>query len=349
MSEPPEPRCLCIVSGDPVRSGDLLAALSTMVDAHERFEIIVDRRRGGVRISPSANRRRQASVDVRLEMDGFAIVPPSSPSLARPPLDTADPEEPEFERVVEFMRQRQAHRRRWFALPSLLGATLVLLLLTLVATMKAYMSQTRPAAAPPVESPSPIAMSPPIPPIAALPQSGESLRNPESTPPVVKRTGRPRSRPRVHAAPARVAVQSPEVAPPPSEGARAPRPAAQAVTATEVAAPPPQTGAPTQPVGSVQSPEPERSPEAVATGQAQTVTIPDASPASSGGSPSDHGVGGLGDQFKNLGTVIERDLVEATAEAKRQGDDFKALQTRFRRAWNGFKQGFVGPAEKIRE
>jgi len=60
-------------------------------------------------------------------------------------------------------------------------------------------------------------------------------------------------------------------------------------------------------------------------------------------------VGGLGDQFKNLGTVIERDLVEATAEAKRQGDDFKALQTRFRRAWNGFKQGFVGPAEKIRE
>jgi len=99
----------------------------------------------------------------------------------------------------------------------------------------------------------------------------------------------------------------------------------------------------------VQSPEPERSPEAVATGQAQTVTIPDASPASSGGSPSDHGVGGLGDQFKNLGTVIERDLVEATAEAKRQGDDFKALQTRFRRAWNGFKQGFVGPAEKIRE
>jgi len=349
MSEPPEPRCLCIVSGDPVRSGDLLAALSTMVDTHERFEIIVDRRRGGVPISPSANRRRQASVDVRLEMDGFAIVPPPSPSLARPSLDTADPDEPEFERVVEFMRQRQAHRRRRLALPSLLAATLVLLLLTLVATMTAYMSQTPPTASPPVESPSPVAMSPPIPPIAASPQSGESLRSPESTPLVVKRTGRPRSRLREHAAPARVAVQSPAVAPPPSEGAREPSPAAQAATATEVAAPRPQTGAPTQAVGSVQSPEPERSPEAVATGQAPTVTIPDSSPASSGGSPSDHGVGGLGDQFKNFGTVIERDLVEATADAKRQGDDFKAIQNRFRRAWDGFKQGFVGPAEKIRE
>ena len=345
MSEPPEPRCLCIVSGDPVRSGDLLAALSTMVDMDERFEIIVDRRRGGGTISPSANRRRQASVDVRLEMDGFAIVP-----YSRPPHDTADPDEPEFERVVEFMRQSQAHRRpRRLALPSLLGATLVLLLLTLVATMKAYMSQTRPAAAPPVESPSPVAMPPTIPPIAASPQSGESLRSPESTPPAVKRTGRPRSRPRVHAAPARVAVQSPEVAPQPSEGARAPRPAAQAAPAAEVAAPPPQTGAPTQPVGSVQSPEPERSPEAAPRGQAPTVMIPDASPASSSSSPSDHGVGGLGDQFKNLGAVMERDVIEATADAKRQGDDFKALQNRFRRAWDGLKQGFTGPPEKSRE
>jgi len=99
----------------------------------------------------------------------------------------------------------------------------------------------------------------------------------------------------------------------------------------------------------VQSPEPERSPEAAPTGQALTITIPDASPASSGGSPSDHGVGGVGDQFKNLGTVIERDLIEATADAKRQRDDFKALQNRFRRAWDGFKQGFADPAEKIRE
>src|SRR5262249_36231451 len=216
---------------------ELLAALSTMVDAHERFEIIVDRRRGGVAHPPSANRRRQASVDVRLEMDGFAIVPPPSPSLARQPLDTADPDEPEFERVVEFMRQRQARRRRRLALPSLLGATLVLLLLTLVATMTAYMSQTRSPASPPAgssapapppaASPAPAAVPPPIPPIppiAASPQSGESLQSPESTPPVVKRTGRPRSRPREHAAPARVALQSPAVAPQPSEGAREPSP-----------------------------------------------------------------------------------------------------------------------------
>jgi hypothetical protein len=54
----------------------------------------------------------------------------------------------------------------------------------------------------------------------------------------------------------------------------------------------------------------------------------------------------VGDQFKNLGTVIERDLADATADAKRQGDDFKALQNRFRRTWEGIKQGFGGSAEK---
>jgi hypothetical protein len=79
--------------------------------------------------------------------------------------------------------------------------------------------------------------------------------------------------------------------------------------------------------------------------QAPKAAIPDAPPASGGGSPSDHR-GGFGDQFKNLGTVIERDLIDATADAKRQGEDFKALQNRFLRAWDGLKQSFGGSAEK---
>jgi hypothetical protein len=49
-----------------------------MVSTHERLEIIVDRRRGksgrGTN-PPSADRRRQPSVDVKVQMDGFAIVP----------------------------------------------------------------------------------------------------------------------------------------------------------------------------------------------------------------------------------------------------------------------------------
>jgi hypothetical protein len=44
--------------------------------------------------------------------------------------------------------------------------------------------------------------------------------------------------------------------------------------------------------------------------------------------------------------VIERDLIDATADAKRQGDDFRALQNQFRRAWDGLKQTFGGSDEK---
>jgi len=375
MSEPPA-RCLCIVSGDPVRSAELLAVLGTMASTHERLEIIVDRRRGksgnGTN-PPSADRRRQPSVDVKVKMDGFAIVPYPPPALAGWPLDDeADPDEPEFARVLEFKHRRKARRRRRLALTLLVGSTLAVLLLTQVPTMKALMSPTRLAAPPPAEPPSAIAMSSPLPlteaspqspllpPTDASPQSDGSLRSPEPTPPAVERTGRPRAKPAgsppmrrtkapVHAAPAPMAVESPAIAPPPAEGAGGPGPAAQAATAAEVPAPRPQSDASTQRVGSVQSPEPGRSPEAAPTGQAPTATTPDASPASSGGAPSDQSVGGLLDQFKNLGSLVSRDASEANAEMKRQGDDLKVLQNRLRRAWDSVKQGFVGAAEKIRE
>jgi hypothetical protein len=398
MSEPPAPRCLCIVSGDPVRSAELLAALRTMVSTHERLEIIVDRRRvksGSWTNPPSADRRRQPSVDVKVKTDGFAIVPYPPPALAGRPLDDeadpdesglavvpypppgwppdeVDPDEPEFARVLEFNNRRKARRRRRLVLTLLVGSTLAVLLLTQVPTMKALMSPTRLAAPPPAEPPSAIAMSsplplteaspqsPPLPPTDASPQSDGSLRSPEPTPPAVERTGRPRAKPAgsppmrrtkapMHAAPAPMAVESPEVVSPPAEGVGGPGPAAQAATAAEVPAPRPQSDASIQRVGSVQSPEPGRSPEAAPTGQAPTATIPDASPASSGGSPSNQSAGGFVDQFKNLGSLVSRDASEANAEMKRQGDDLRVLQNRLRRAWDSVKQGFVGAAEKIRE
>lgn len=357
MSEPPAPRCLCIISGDPVRSAELLVALRTMAETHERLEIIVDRRRGesaSVTDRPSADRRRQPSVDVQVKTDGFAIVPYPPLSLACPPLDEAGSDDPEFTRVLEFKRRRKVRRRKRLALTSLVGSTLVLLLLSQVPTMKALMSPTRAAAPPVEESPSAIAMSPPT---AVWPESDRTLPSPESTPPAVEWTGRPRTKPAgsppvrraakpVHAAPAPIVVESPPVAPPPSDGAG---PAAQAATAAEAPAPRPQTDASTQRVGSVQSPELGRSPEAAPTGQAPTVTIPVTPPASSGDSPSNQRVGGLVDQAKNLGTVVSRDLSEASADMQRQGNDFKALQDRLRRAWDSVKQGFVGAAETIRE
>ena len=62
-----------------------------MVSTHERLEIIVDRRRGTSGSGtnpPSADRRRQPSVDVKVKMDGFAIVPYPPLALAGWPLST---------------------------------------------------------------------------------------------------------------------------------------------------------------------------------------------------------------------------------------------------------------------
>ena len=462
MSEPPALRSLCIVSSDPVRSGELLVALRTSVDSHEGLEIVVDRRRGEsgrAPGSPSDDRRRQPFVDVKVKTDGFAIVPPPSASRAEAPLSEADPDRPELPlleadpvqlecaRVLDFGRQRRAVRRRRLVLASWVGAVLVLF--ALVPAMTTFTGRTDSAAPPPAESPAAIATTPPprprppATPSGGSPQSSESARlestRPEATQ-VVERTDRPRvqarppaaeraaqPRARVASAPMVVpgphptapqpvapqpvspqpvappAAAQPPVAPSPSEVTSRPEPPTQAAKAPEAPAPRPQPSASTQPNGPVhtngpvQSPEPARVREAAPTNQAParspeaaparqapvrpheaaparqtpvrlpdaapprqalgrpsdapparqapTAAIPDAPPASGGGSPSDHR-GGFGDQFKNLGTVIERDLIDATADAKRQGDDFKALQDRFLRAWDGLKQSFGGSAEK---
>jgi len=86
MSESPASRCLCIVSGEPVESAELLAALRPIASTHERLEVIPDRRRGESGSGtnpPGADRRRQPSVDVKVKMDGFAIVRYPPPQAGR--------------------------------------------------------------------------------------------------------------------------------------------------------------------------------------------------------------------------------------------------------------------------
>ena len=86
MSESPSSRCLCIVSGEPVESAELLAALRPIASTHERLEVIPDRRRGESGSGPNppwADRRRQPSVDAKVKMDGFAIVRYPPPRAGR--------------------------------------------------------------------------------------------------------------------------------------------------------------------------------------------------------------------------------------------------------------------------
>src|SRR5262249_51198264 len=158
------PQSLCIVSSDPVRSGELLAALRTKVDSPEGLEIVVDRRRGEsgrASDSSSDDRRRQPFVDVQVKTDGFAIVPYPSASRAAAPPSEADPPSPEpplFEDdpaqlapVLDFVRQRSAlfqrsavRRRRRLVLASGVGVALVVL--ALVPAMATFTSWTRSAA-----------------------------------------------------------------------------------------------------------------------------------------------------------------------------------------------------------
>src|SRR5262245_18986138 len=281
MSAPPAPGSLCIVSSDPVRSGELLAVLRTMVDSHAGLEIVVDRRRGesGRRPgSPSDDRRRQPFVDVKVKTDGFAIVPYPSASRVDAPPSEADPDRPELSLVeddpallapvLNFVRQRSAVRRRRLVLASCMGAALVLL--ALVPAMATFTNWTRSAAPPSAESPAAIATAPPplrrapATPSGGSPQSSESTRfestKPEPTPKVVERTDRPRVQARPPAAertaeargseaPAPMVVQGPRptapqpVAPLPGPPQPvAPQPVAPAAAAQPPAAPSPSEG-----------------------------------------------------------------------------------------------------------
>jgi hypothetical protein len=73
-----QPRRLCVVASDWLRSRELITALRASLCPQEPLEVIMDRRRGGSLIeSRLEDRRRQPLVDVALATNGFAIVPAS--------------------------------------------------------------------------------------------------------------------------------------------------------------------------------------------------------------------------------------------------------------------------------
>jgi hypothetical protein len=73
-----QPRRLCVVASDWLRSRELITALRASLCPQEPLEVIMDRRRGGSLMkSRLEDRRRQPLVDVALANNGFALVPAS--------------------------------------------------------------------------------------------------------------------------------------------------------------------------------------------------------------------------------------------------------------------------------
>ena len=107
-------RRLCIISRDPLRSGDFIAALRASLRSEDHLEILTDRRHGESSWQPDLkeDRRRQRQVDLALEANGFAIVPasvdstedrtpedrtPRSQLLLEVPIERLSPEDDEDE------------------------------------------------------------------------------------------------------------------------------------------------------------------------------------------------------------------------------------------------------------
>jgi hypothetical protein len=125
-----QPRRLCIVASDWLRSGELIAALRESLSPQEPLEIIMDRRRGGSRMeSGLEDRRRQPLVDLALATNGFALVPASVDSKEdRTPVSLLLPEvpieplfPPDDEDLARLESIRSFQRRRSRRLSSKLG------------------------------------------------------------------------------------------------------------------------------------------------------------------------------------------------------------------------------------
>jgi len=119
-----QPRSLCIVSSEALKSREFIAALSASLHLcpNEPLEIIMDRRHGGPLMESRLEdrRRRQPLVDLALATKGFAIVPASvdseedrtqtSPFLARVPIEPDEDDEDlkRLESIRSFLRRKSA-------------------------------------------------------------------------------------------------------------------------------------------------------------------------------------------------------------------------------------------------
>ncbi len=115
---------LCIISRDPVRSGDFIEAVRASLPPEDNLEIITDRRRGGAsrEFDLKQDHRRQPQVDLALATNGFAIVPASVNSTAegtsRSLLVHDDPIEPPYPQDDE---NEAPENQRSAPIPRLLG------------------------------------------------------------------------------------------------------------------------------------------------------------------------------------------------------------------------------------
>ena len=143
-------RRLCIISRDPLRSGEFIAALRASLRPEDHLEILTDRRHGESSWQPDLkeDRRRQRQVDLALEANGFAIVPasvdstedrtpedrtPRSQLLPEVPIERLSPEDDEDE-ALENTNSFERHGSGTL-IPKLLGVlsgvTLAALVLSL--------------------------------------------------------------------------------------------------------------------------------------------------------------------------------------------------------------------------
>jgi hypothetical protein len=138
---------LCIISRDPVRSGDFIEALRASLPPEDNLEIITDRRRGGAsrEFDLKQDHRRQPQVDLALAANGFAIVPASVNSTAeetsRSLLVHDDPMEPPYPQDDD--NEAPENQRSGTLIPRLLGALSGAALAALVIALAGQGGQTR--------------------------------------------------------------------------------------------------------------------------------------------------------------------------------------------------------------
>jgi len=140
---------LCIVSRDPLRSGEFIAALQESLASEDALEIIVDRRRDESPPKPGLkeDRRSQRQVTLSLKVHGFAIVPES----ANPPIERflpAEDDEAQLESIRSFQR-----RHPGALIPRLIGVVTGVVVVVGALLLVGQLRETR-------HSPRPVAGSP---------------------------------------------------------------------------------------------------------------------------------------------------------------------------------------------
>ena len=152
-------RRLCLVSRTPLVSSVFIAGLTASVGARDELEIIVDRRRGGAASHPiPIERRNRDHVDRALAREGFAFVTMGTPDAANASLPGQDPwpvervaaeetDQRKLERILWLKHGRIIRLGRLLILSGLMNA--ILILFFVAPSVKARLTQARPAASVP--------------------------------------------------------------------------------------------------------------------------------------------------------------------------------------------------------